>query len=740
MRMGMKRRNLEKKDIFSGAATVLLVILMIIMTAFICILFYASLLRKIHIDRSAYLKEISQQMTDTTDANINSQWIIAQSFENHITQGNISSRTELTECILTEESAYAQKGMELLALDSEKNYYDSRGNVVYWNENDINVNDNSLKTQIGVTSLMTTDTSNDEMAFVLKMKKPVIIDNDIKLTHVAVIRDMGVFTDTFQRTSFNGLGENFIIDKNGGKVYREQETSEIIGDVQNVFEPLKNMRFKYDGSYEELVNAVAGGDSICMAFSTPLNMKYYVTCTQLESCDWVIMSVIQSDKVSHDMNEFMKMTIMGMAGIALIIVTFVAFTVFFGMRYATSRRIMEREIANNIELHLAAQKAEAANRAKTVFLSHMSHDIRTPINGIIGMTEIAIKNADNVDKVNDCLAKIKSTSKHLLSLLNDVLDMSRIESGKINIENKQFCLNELVIDCYNVVAGQAMEKKIEVERKFALQRNVMLIGDELHLRQIVINILGNAIKFTPQGGKVTFFVKTDNIAPDECDVTIIISDNGRGMKDEFMDKIFEPFSQEKESSRTQYEGTGLGMAIVKQLLNYMGGTVDVESKEGKGSKFIVKVRMKAEPAKVNEKEDLCENVDLSGMRVLLVEDVAMNLEIAQYMLEDNGIIVTPAVNGADAVSIYMNNPVHSFDLILMDVMMPKMNGLEAAEVIRKSGREDALTIPIIAMTANVYSEDKKATKAAGMNDHLSKPVEISKMMKMLKKYRNGIPE
>lgn len=736
----MKRRNLEKKDIFSKVSTVLLVILMIIMTAFICILFYASLLRKMYIDRSAYLNEICHQMADTTDANINSQWIIAQSFENHITQGNISSRTELTECILTEESAYAQKGMELLALDSEKNYYDSRGNVVYWNENDINVNDNSLKTQIGVTSLMTTDTSNDEMAFVLKMKKPVIIDNDIKLTHVAVIRDMGVFTDTFQRTSFNGLGENFIIDKNGGKVYREQETSEIIGDVQNVFEPLKNMRFKYDGSYEELVNAVAGGDSICMAFSTPQNMKYYVTCTQLESCDWVIMSVIQSDKVSHDMNEFMKMTIMGMTGIALIIITFVAFTVFFGMRYATSRRIMEREIANNIELHLAAQKAEAANRAKTVFLSHMSHDIRTPINGIIGMTEIAIKNADNVDKVNDCLAKIKSTSKHLLSLLNDVLDMSRIESGKINIENKQFCLNELVIDCYNVVAGQAMEKNIEVERKFALQRNVMLIGDELHLRQIVINILGNAIKFTPQGGKVIFFVKTDNIAPDECDVTIIISDNGRGMKDEFMDKIFEPFSQEKESSRTQYEGTGLGMAIVKQLLNYMGGTVDVESKEGKGSKFIVKVRMKAEPVKVNEKEDLCENVDLSGMRVLLVEDVAMNLEIAQYMLEDNGIIVTPAVNGADAVSIYMNNPAHSFDLILMDVMMPKMNGLEATEAIRKSGKEDALTIPIVAMTANVYSEDKKATQAAGMNDHLSKPVEITKMMKMLKKYRNGIPK
>ena len=736
----MKRRNLEKKDIFSKVSTVLLVILMIIMTAFICILFYASLLRKMYIDRSAYLNEICHQMADTTDANINSQWIIAQSFENHITQGNISSRTELTECILTEESAYAQKGMELLALDSEKNYYDSRGNVVYWNENDINVNDNSLKTQIGVTSLMTTDTSNDEMAFVLKMKKPVIIGNDIKLTHVAVIRDMGVFTDTFQRTSFNGLGENFIIDKNGGKVYREQETSEIIGDVQNVFEPLKNMRFKYDGSYEELVNAVAGGDSICMAFSTPQNMKYYVTCTQLESCDWVIMSVIQSDKVSHDMNEFMKMTIMGMTGIALIIITFVAFTVFFGMRYATSRRIMEREIANNIELHLAAQKAEAANRAKTVFLSHMSHDIRTPINGIIGMTEIAIKNADNVDKVNDCLAKIKSTSKHLLSLLNDVLDMSRIESGKINIENKQFCLNELVIDCYNVVAGQAMEKNIEVERKFALQRNVMLIGDELHLRQIVINILGNAIKFTPQGGKVIFFVKTDNIAPDECDVTIIISDNGRGMKDEFMDKIFEPFSQEKESSRTQYEGTGLGMAIVKQLLNYMGGTVDVESKEGKGSKFIVKVRMKAEPVKVNEKEDLCENVDLSGMRVLLVEDVAMNLEIAQYMLEDNGIIVTPAVNGADAVSIYMNNPAHSFDLILMDVMMPKMNGLEATEAIRKSGKEDALTIPIVAMTANVYSEDKKATQAAGMNDHLSKPVEITKMMKMLKKYRNGIPK
>lgn len=736
----MKRRNLEKKDIFSKVSTVLLVILMIIMTAFICILFYASLLRKMYIDRSAYLNEICHQMADTTDANINSQWIIAQSFENHITQGNISSRTELTECILTEESAYAQKGMELLALDSEKNYYDSRGNVVYWNENDINVNDNSLKTQIGVTSLMTTDTSNDEMAFVLKMKKPVIIGNDIKLTHVAVIRDMGVFTDTFQRTSFNGLGENFIIDKNGGKVYREQETSEIIGDVQNVFEPLKNMRFKYERSYEELVNAVAGGDSICMAFSTPQNMKYYVTCTQLESCDWVIMSVIQSDKVSHDMNEFMKMTIMGMTGIALIIITFVAFTVFFGMRYATSRRIMEREIANNIELHLAAQKAEAANRAKTVFLSHMSHDIRTPINGIIGMTEIAIKNADNVDKVNDCLAKIKSTSKHLLSLLNDVLDMSRIESGKINIENNQFCLNELVIDCYNVVAGQAMEKSIEVERKFALQRNVMLIGDELHLRQIVINILGNAIKFTPEGGKVTFFVKTDNIAPDECDVTIIISDNGRGMKDEFMDKIFEPFSQEKESSRTQYEGTGLGMAIVKQLLNYMGGTVDVESKEGKGSKFIVKVRMKAEPVKVNEKEDLCENVDLSGMRVLLVEDVAMNLEIAQYMLEDNGIIVTPAVNGADAVSIYMNNPAHSFDLILMDVMMPKMNGLEATEAIRKSGKEDALTIPIVAMTANVYSEDKKATQAAGMNDHLSKPVEITKMLKMLKKYRNGIPE
>ena len=384
----------------------------------------------------------------------------------------------------------------------------------------------------------------------------------------------------------------------------------------------------------------------------------------------------------------------------------------------------------NQELEDAVHAAQSANRAKTTFLNNMSHDIRTPMNAIIGFTNIAMK-LEPKPEVRNCLERISESSEHLLTLINDVLDISRIESGKVHYTPAPVDIAGLTDSVITIMHGYLSNRDITFRTELEYPEERFVMTDAVRLREVIVNILGNAVKFTEDGGTVTLSVSW-RAGKDDGSVTVIyrISDTGIGMSEDFVEHIFEEFSQEDHGARTQYKGTGLGMAITKRYVDLMGGTISVESRKGVGSVFTVELPMERadSPELKKSNSGLCK-ADLKGTNVLLAEDNDLNAEISIVQLEELGMEIERAIDGEDAVRIFRDNPEGTFDIILMDVMMPKMNGYEATKAIRgMKDRPDAAVIPIIAMTANAFAEDVQASMDAGMNSHLSKPIDVTALM------------
>ena len=390
------------------------------------------------------------------------------------------------------------------------------------------------------------------------------------------------------------------------------------------------------------------------------------------------------------------------------------------------------------ETENALHKAEEASVAKTEFLSNMSHDIRTPINGIMGMLDIAEENFDDPARVKDCMKKMRGAASHLLSLINDVLDMSKIESGNMQMLNAPFDLRVLLDSCCGIVEGQITERHLTFTKQIGPFWHPCLLGSELHIRQVLINILSNAVKYTPDGGTINFRATETLFEEGLVHLRMEIKDNGIGMSEEFLQHIFEPFTQEQQhSSRTTYKGTGLGMAITKKLVDQMHGSLDVESEPGKGSTFIVRLSLPIGPMPADAAPIGDVKPDLKGLHLLLAEDNELNSEIAVTLLEEQGAKVTAVVNGKEALEAMQNAAPHTYDAILMDVMMPEMNGLEATRCIRAfEGKGPDEGTPIIAMTANVFADDVKSCLDAGMNSHVGKPLEMKILMREILKYTN----
>lgn len=396
----------------------------------------------------------------------------------------------------------------------------------------------------------------------------------------------------------------------------------------------------------------------------------------------------------------------------------------------------KHELEMNRRMEEALENAQKANEAKTHFLSSMSHDIRTPMNGIVGMTELAKNNIDNKEKVQDCLSKISISSNHLLTLINDILELSRIESGKITIANEVVDLTEIAGACLAVVESSSIGRRLKMEVNYQPIINRYVKTDGLRMRQCIINVISNAMKYTPDGGSVTISFENYVIDDKHTLIRTYVKDTGIGMSEEFMQKMFQPFAQANESSaRTHYEGTGLGMTIVKETMDLFGGSVKVESKLGEGTTVILDFPCEnaAEGYQDNkdlgsgEAEDRAVPERLDGLCVLIAEDNDINREVASELLTELGAKVIPAVDGNDAVSKFCEAEVNSVDCILMDIMMPSMDGYTATAVIRSLQREDAKKVPILALSANAFAEDIQKSKDAGMNGHLSKPIEIDKV-------------
>lgn len=404
--------------------------------------------------------------------------------------------------------------------------------------------------------------------------------------------------------------------------------------------------------------------------------------------------------------------------------------------------ITERSIAaiekNEEELKQAKEAAERANAAKTGFLSRMSHDIRTPLNGIIGMIEISDRHREDRALVDANRVKEKVAAKHLLELINDVLEFNKLDEENLQLTKEPFCLKKLWQEIITIVEPRAADKGVLLKYEEQTEGTAAgcVLGSPLHVRQIFINILGNAIKYTDAGGHVLCQVTIKAIGESRISCRAVISDNGIGMSTAFLPHLFESFSRENTDEKSVTQGTGLGMSIVKHLVDEMGGTITVESKKGVGTTFTVTLLFEEPKEQEGKKiEEGDESADLSGMRVLLAEDNELNMEIAETFLTDAGVQITKAYNGKEEVERYLEQPAGTFDAILTDLMMPVMDGYEAVREIRSSGRADAQSIPIIALTANAFLEDAERVKKEGMNEHLPKPLDVGKMLSVLAKYR-----
>ena len=448
----------------------------------------------------------------------------------------------------------------------------------------------------------------------------------------------------------------------------------------------------------------------------------------LKQRDYYIYAYLPDTEVFHNL----PLSVTG-----VIFLYFLIFSIFLFWGYRTNqahqKQELEKEEKYKAELLIAAKKAEAANRAKTEFLQRMSHDIRTPINGICGMVDIAEHYADDVEKQSEYREKVKSASYLLLEMLNDVLDMSKLESGEVMLEEIPLKLSSIFEEVFVVIGQMAAEQNIRImwEEKEIIHWN--LIGSPIHVKRILMNILSNAVKYNKENGDI--YISCREIVseqPEMMTMEFVCRDTGIGMSEAFQKQIFEPFAQEDVGSRTKYAGTGLGMPITKKLVEKMGGTISFESKEGAGTTFVVRIPFRIDTDR-DSKVEAGEKTEASirGLHILLAEDNELNMEIAEFMLQNEGADVTKAWNGREAVEIFEKSRPGEFDIILMDIMMPVMNGYEASKMIHSMDREDAKTIPIIAMTANAFTEDKIRAKEAGMDEHIAKPVDGKLLVKII---------
>ena len=397
----------------------------------------------------------------------------------------------------------------------------------------------------------------------------------------------------------------------------------------------------------------------------------------------------------------------------------------------------QKELAYQQELVKAVESANQANTAKTDFLNRMSHDIRTPLNGILGMLDIAQKNETNPKALLECHEKMRTAAFHLKALVNDVLDMQRMETDRFFLEQIPFDIREILDNCWSMLEAQASRLDITLKKiKPGSLKYPYLIGSPLHIRQIFMNLLSNAIKYNKPGGSISIHAKIIRQVHQNVIYKFIISDTGIGISPEFQKHIFEPFAQEDTGARTIYKGTGLGMAIVHRLVQEMGGTIQLKSEKNVGSTFTLILPFTIDEHQPSASAETATDTpaDLTDLHILVVEDNELNLEIAVFSLEAAGLNVSTAINGLKAVRLFEKSKPYEYDIILMDIMMPVMNGLDAAKAIRGLSRPDAPTVPIIALSANAFAEDIQKSKNAGINEHLAKPLEMDKVLKVIASY------
>ena len=725
----------ERKQTTKYLLPVAFAMILVIVLAF-GILFMRNSLMKLTIEeRSSQLEEMVTQIQANLDSGLRTHWNLVEGLNNAVQGNHFYNSREVSENIAHMENDFCTDlyGCRVMLLDEQGTAYLSDGPAGIWY--DIS---HLLDGEKRHTFVSETDTIDGSfLVFSLELDSPVTMgENHIRFTHVVLLKDIRTVKQYYTTTTYGGSAATYIIKKNGTLAYFDADSDDVIG-ARNIYKALEEAEY-VQGRNFNMIKEQLDRDGIAAANIILNQTEYYYCLTALADYDMTLMLLIPAGSVAVSTMNMMNSTIRTET-IFISAMAFLMLLAFFSLiKVQRSGQMVKLEQETNRELNQLRLVAESANAAKSAFLNNMSHDIRTPMNAIIGFTNIAMKQSPTPE-IRNCLDKISESSEHLLALINDVLDISRIESGKIKYTPAPVDIAEVSDSVLTIMYGYLNDRNITFRTELEKPQTRYVLTDAVRVREVLVNILGNAVKFTNDGGSITYAV---SYLPGKdgrhIRVRYRIADTGIGMSEEFVEHIFDEFSQEDHGARTQYQGTGLGMAITKKYVELMGGTISVESRKGVGSVFTVELPMEITDAReVTKKDYSVGSIDLSGLKILLAEDNDLNAEIAIVQLEELGIRITRAADGDEAVRFFAENPEGTFDLILMDVMMPNMNGYEATKAIRSlKNRPDGAAIPIIAMTANAFAEDVQASLDAGMNGHLSKPIVLDEVIKTISRNLN----
>ena len=708
----------------------------------------------IYEERLNQMEEVTHQMFQNLEDVIDSHWGRVTEECNYLKAANVQTTDELCRQMKKkyELSAYADHKITLMAVDSEGRYYTQDGYIGLFRDLDY-FEDNPDQISFVFDSM--TD-NQSEMVFLKRLSEPIELQNGEEKTTISyfgISQNMEQLNPYFSCDAYNGNNSVYVLDDNGFKLFNSNQVELIKG--HNVFSVLQNMKYLHNSSfYKTKAELEKKGCSYSNAILD--GTEYFYALKRLENAEWTLIFLVPAEYVATNTLRLVNFVMVFIVIFTVIAAVCVMLGISFVMRRNQQEAIrVERENnarleTVNTELRQAKQAAEEAfqvaqeaNRSKSSFLANMSHDIRTPMNAITGITSLLEYDAENEEKVREYAKKIDVSAQHLLGIINDVLDMSKIEAGKTVFKYSDFSILELMQEIQMMFRPQAEGKHQMMVMNHDNIEHEWVNGDKVHMMQIFSNLLSNAVKYTQEGGKIQFLVEEyETKSRAYAKYRFVVSDNGMGMSADFKDTIFDAFTRAESSLTNKIQGTGLGMAITRNLVEAMGGTIDVESELGQGSCFEVFMDLKiAEDRSValaaQEETDEQDDNILQGMRFLCAEDNELNAEILTELLKIEGAECTICENGEEVLKAFEQSAPGDYDMILMDVQMPVMNGYEATKAIRRSSHKLAKTIPIIAMTANAFSEDIQHSLAAGMTAHVSKPVEMKVLEKTIRSIKSG---
>ncbi len=715
-------KSKNKKSVLSRFRKVAVAVYAALLLVFCCAGYwlYSFFSENIREERGKHVTELTETLAELAELYASSRREMIQLTGSYIDGSVFETAEELTEALVEQNLYFDMEESEAYAVSEDGTYYKSDGTTGVWE------NKEYLIENIAEERLWIRHVPGEERKHLfcwIKLDSPIYLKEENRwFEYYTVIIDSSHLEYALVSNSYAEKSSVYILGNDGTRLYRQSKIFDIPLEADYLKELERNVEV-ISGDWEKLKQVVSSDrGQYCMEISYQGIDYYLAICLVKNMPNWNLMVVVDSDVLAGSEKDLDTYATLFIWILILIVVGFISVTVILFV-YLKSREGLSKQQKESARLlELAAKEANRANRAKTELMAHISHDIRTPIGGVMGMTNIARRSIDDREKVEDCLDKIDESSAYLLSLVNKVLDLSKIESGEFKLVKEPFSIADLLKECVEMMEGQIKENKIWFYKKFPTFAYPAVLGDRLHVQQILMNILGNAMKYTPAGGQVSFLVTEQLTEDGRVEFCFNVQDTGIGMDAEFLKRIYQPYAKADEDEGKRYHGTGLGMTIAKQYIDAMGGNIKVESEPGKGSRFTVRIPFEIAEALPEKEEGVTVTKAFAGMKILAVEDVPINLKITVFLLENMGFTVDTALNGNEAVEAFKRSGVGEYVAILMDVMMPEMDGLEATEAIRKLERPDAASIPIVAATASAFEDDRIAIFNAGMNGYLLKPL------------------